>query len=117
MNEEPEDAIVVFITAANKGEADRLAGMLVETRLAACVQILPAIESTYRWQGQVERAVEVLLFVKTMRASFADLEKAVRALHSYETPEILAVPVVAGSEAYLGWLNASVNADAEAEGA
>ena len=103
------DAIVVFMTAANGEEAARLADMLVGAHLAACVQILPEMESVYRWQGQVERQPEVLILAKTTIAKFAELEREVRALHSYETPEIIAVPVTAGSAAYLDWLNASVN--------
>ena len=99
------DAIVVFMTAANGEEATRLAEMLVGAHLAACVQILPEMESVYRWQGKIERQSEILLLAKTTRAKFADLEREVRALHSYDTPEIIAVPVVEGSPAYLDWLN------------
>jgi len=102
------DAIVVFMTASNGEEATRLADLLIGAHLAACVQILPEIESVYRWQGQIERQSEVLLIAKTTTAKFAELEREVRALHSYETPEIVAVPIVAGSNPYLDWLNASV---------
>ena len=102
------DAIVVFMTAANGEEATRLAEMLVGAHLAACVQILPEIESVYRWQGNIERHAEVLLLAKTTQTKFDELEKEVRALHSYDTPEIIAVPVVAGSAPYLDWLNESV---------
>ena len=105
MSDDASDAIVVFMTAANGEEATRLADMLVGAQLAACVQILPEIESVYRWQGNIERASEVLLLVKTTRARFEELEREVRALHSYDTPEIVAVPIVAGSAAYLDWLN------------
>jgi len=101
------EAIVVFITAPNLEEAGRLAEMLIETRLAACVQILPEVESVYRWQGAIERKREVLLTAKTIRSRFADLEREVRALHSYETPEIIAVAVTAGSAPYLSWLSGS----------
>jgi len=99
-----DDAIVVFMTATNGEEATRLAEMLVGAHLAACVQILPEIESVYRWQGKIERSSEVLLLAKTTRAKFDDLEREVRALHSYDTPEIVAVPIVAGSAPYLEWL-------------
>ena len=98
------DAIVVFMTAASGEEATRLAEMLVGAHLAACVQILPEMESVYRWQGQVERQSEILLIVKTTRAKFSDLEREVRALHSYDTPEIIAVPIVMGSAPYLHWI-------------
>ncbi len=102
------DAIVVFMTAANGEEASRLAEMLVGAHLAACVQILPEMESVYRWQGKIERQAEVLLLVKTTVEKFDELEREVRALHSYDTPEIIAVPVTAGSESYLRWLNSSL---------
>jgi periplasmic divalent cation tolerance protein len=99
------DAIVVFLTAPNGEEATRLAEMLVGAHLAACVQILPEMESVYRWQGKIERQSEMLLLAKTTRAKFADLEREVRALHSYDTPEIIAVPVLDGSTPYLDWLS------------
>ena len=99
-----DDAIVVFMTAANGEEATRLAEMLVGAHLAACVQILPEMESVYRWQGKIERQSEVLLIAKTTQGKFDDLEREVRALHSYETPEIVAVPIVTGSAPYLEWL-------------
>ncbi|HEU5132564.1 MAG TPA: divalent-cation tolerance protein CutA [Pyrinomonadaceae bacterium] len=98
------DAIVVFMTAANGEEATRLAEMLVGAHLAACVQILPEIESVYRWQGKIERSSEVLLLAKTTRGKFDELEREVRALHSYDTPEIVAVPILTGSAPYLEWL-------------
>jgi len=100
-----DDAIVVFMTAANGEEATRLAEMLVGAHLAACVQILPEMESVYRWQGKIERSSEVLLLAKTTRGKFDDLEREVRALHSYDTPEIVAVPIVIGSAPYLEWLS------------
>ena len=99
-----DDAIVVFMTAASGEEASRLAEMLVGAHLAACVQILPEIESVYRWQGKIERQAEVLLLAKTTMGKFDELEREVRALHSYDTPEIVAVPVTVGSAPYLEWL-------------
>lgn len=105
MSEVVSDAIVVFMTASNGEEAARLADMLVGAHLAACVQILPEMESVYRWQGKIERAAEILLLAKTTRSKFEELEREVRALHSYDTPEIIAVPVVAGSTPYLEWLS------------
>jgi len=98
------DAIVVFMTAANGEEATRLADMLVGAHLAACVQILPEMESVYRWEGKIERQSEVLLLAKTTRGKFDELEREVRALHSYDTPEIVAVPIMTGSVPYLEWL-------------
>jgi periplasmic divalent cation tolerance protein len=103
-----DDPIVVFMTAANGEEATRLADMLIGAHLAACVQILPEMESVYRWEGKIERQSEILLLAKTTAGKFADLEREVRALHSYDTPEIIAVPILAGSTPYLEWLNKSL---------
>jgi periplasmic divalent cation tolerance protein len=114
MKIDANEAIVVFVTTANADEAAQLADMLVGQRLAACVQILPEIESIYRWQGKIERQREVLIIAKTIKAKFEELEAKVRAIHSYETPEIVAVPLTASSPPYLEWLNSSVNTDAEA---
>ena len=102
------EPIVVLMTAANREEANQIAELLVSERLAACVQILPEIESVYRWQGEVKREKEILLLAKTVASRFAELESKVRALHSYETPEIVAVPVVDVSEPYLKWLLSAV---------
>jgi len=105
MRDPSDQPIAVFITAPNQGEASRLADMLVERKFAACVQILPAMESVYHWQGRIERQPEVLLIAKTLTSKFAELEREVRALHSYETPEIVAVPLTAVSEPYRRWLS------------
>ncbi len=104
MSNNPQDPIVVLITAPNKDEAERIAEMLVSQGLAACVQMLTGMESVYRWKGEVQRDQEVLLLAKTTRARFDDLESKVSAMHSYETPEIIALPISAGSEAYLRWV-------------
>src|SRR5215472_7869193 len=104
MNENASNAIVVLMTAASGEEAARLADMLVGSRLAACVQILPQIESVYHWKGQIQRQPEILVLAKTTHERFAELEREVRALHRYETPEIIALPVTAGSPRYLNWL-------------
>jgi periplasmic divalent cation tolerance protein len=98
------DAIVVFMTAASAGEAQRIAGELVERQLAACVQILPEIESVYRWKDEIQHEKEILILAKTTAAQFVNLEKAVRAIHSYETPEIVAVPISQVSEPYRAWM-------------
>jgi periplasmic divalent cation tolerance protein len=113
MPEASEVAITVMMTAGSREEAVRLAEMLVGARLAACVQILPEIESVYRWQGEVRREPEVLLLAKTTRARFAALEREVRALHSYETPEIIALPIADASAPYLEWLTATLKTSAE----
>jgi periplasmic divalent cation tolerance protein len=108
MDTRADEPIAVFLTAANRQEAARLAEMLVSEQLAACVQILPQMESVYRWQGKIERQPEVLLIAKTLAVKFDELEKAVRAIHSYETPEIVATPLSAVSAPYLDWLSANL---------
>lgn len=103
-----DEPVVVLMTAANGEEAVRLADLLIGAHLAACVQILPEMESVYRWEGKIERQPEILLLAKTVRSKFEELEREVRALHSYETPEIIALPIVAGSAPYLQWLRANL---------
>ena len=102
------EPIVVLITAANRAEAGQIAELLVDARLAACVQILPEIQSIYRWQGEVARDTEVLVLAKTTRDRFDELDRRVREVHSYDTSEIVAVAVTAGSKSYLDWLQAAV---------
>lgn len=105
----PDEPIMVFMTAASVDEANRLADMLVDRRLAACVQIMQEMNSVFRWQGKVETQREVLLIVKTLHSKFPEIEREVVKLHSYETPEIVAIPLSAGSGPYLEWLKASVS--------
>jgi periplasmic divalent cation tolerance protein len=102
------EPLIVLITADKIETARQLAEKLVEDRLAACVNIVPRIESIYRWEGKVCRDEELLLIVKTEQTSFARLEAAVRALHSYTTPEIIALPIAYGSAPYLKWLHESL---------
>jgi periplasmic divalent cation tolerance protein len=104
------DAIVVLMTASSLEEAARIAEVLVNQKLAACVQVLPEMQSIYVWKGEVQHEREVLMIAKTVRSNFAALERQVSALHSYETPEIVALPIVAGSARYLEWLAASCDA-------
>lgn len=108
MADKSADAVVVLMTAGSREEAVRLADILVVARLAACVQILPEIESVYHWEGKVERSAETLLLAKTTTANFEPLEVMVRSLHSYETPEIIALPITAASAPYLEWLTTNV---------
>ena len=107
MAEANSAAIVVLLTAGSQEEASRLAEMLVGAHLAACVQILPQMESVYRWKGEVHRAPEFLLLAKTTAACFDELEREVRALHTYDTPEIIAVPVTHVSTPYFEWLTSN----------
>lgn len=96
--------IVVLITAPSSEEAVKIAKALVEERLAACANIIRDIRSVFRWEGKIEDDSEVLIVIKTREALFEDLEKRVRELHSYSVPEVIALPIVKGSEAYLNWL-------------
>jgi len=98
------DEIVAFITASNEEEAAKIAKELVEARLAGCVNIVKDIRSIYSWQGKIEDDKEVLMIVKTQKAIFDPLMKKVKELHSYSVPEIIALPIVEGSEDYLKWL-------------
>src|SRR5262247_1906396 len=105
-----QDFIVVYVIAGSAEEGDRLAHALVEDKLAACVNRIKSIESVYRWQGKVETSDEELLIIKTRKDLFGPLEKRIRELHSYSVPEIIALPLIAGSPAYLGWLSEQVAA-------
>lgn len=98
------DVLIVLITAPGREEGERIGAALVEEQLAACVNLLGPIRSIYRWKGEVCREDEHLLVVKTVRRRFAALEQRVRALHPYETPEIIAFPVERGFEEYLQWV-------------
>jgi periplasmic divalent cation tolerance protein len=102
------DALVVLTTLEKQEDGERLAGFLVEGELAACVQILPPMISVYRWQGAVEKASEILLLIKTTRAAYPRLETVIKEHHPYQTPEIIALPVEAGSAEYLSWLGLAV---------
>ncbi len=102
------DKIVVLSTCGSEEEAGRIASVLVERRLAACVNLLPNMRSVYRWKGAVESAAECLLVIKSSRDRFEALRAALEAAHSYELPEALALTVVDGSPAYLEWLDASL---------
>lgn len=99
-------AVSVYIVAADAAEADCIAEALVAERLAACVNMLGAIRSVYRWQGAIERADEVAMIAKTTETRFDALAARVRVLHSYDTPAIVAWPIVAGDAAYLDWIAA-----------
>jgi periplasmic divalent cation tolerance protein len=102
------DKIIVLCTCGSSKEAEIIAQSLVEGRVAACVNILPGLRSIYRWKGAVEDAQEWLLVIKTTRELFERLRSEIRMLHSYEVPEIVALPVVDGLDAYLNWIAESV---------
>jgi periplasmic divalent cation tolerance protein len=104
-----KDSRIVLVTCASLFEAQKIANTVVEKRLAACVNILGgAIHSVYRWKGSVERAKERLMVIKTSKRRLSDLEKEVKRLHSYDVPEFVVLPIVAGSREYLGWLEENV---------
>lgn len=105
------DKIVILCTCASTEEAERLARLLVEQRLAACVNVVPAMRSFYRWQGALESAEECLLIVKSSRDLFAPLRAALEEAHSYEVPEVIALPVVDGAPAYLSWISANLRTE------
>jgi periplasmic divalent cation tolerance protein len=102
------DCCQVTTTVATQADAERIAAALVEERLAACVQVAGPIMSIYRWQGAIERATEWHCHCKTTRARYPALEARLRELHPYETPEIIALPIVAGFPAYLAWIEEGV---------
>jgi periplasmic divalent cation tolerance protein len=105
------EGIVVLVTCGSAREGRKIARALIERKLAACVNLLPtAIESVYRWKGQIDSAREFLLIVKTIRRRFAAVESEIYRLHSYDVPEIIALPIVSGSRDYLRWIAESVAA-------
>jgi periplasmic divalent cation tolerance protein len=106
-------AIQVLTTVAKREDAQRIAAELVQQRLAACVQISGPLTSCYRWKGQLETAEEWLCAIKTTEQAYASLEAALRRLHDYDEPEIIAVPIVAGSQGYLDWLAREVDGPRE----
>ncbi|PWU11567.1 MAG: divalent-cation tolerance protein CutA [Terriglobia bacterium] len=105
------DKIVVLSTCASEEEAERLARTLVDQRLAACVNVIPRMKSYYRWRGALETAEECLLLIKSSRERFAELRTTLEKAHSYEVPEVLALPVVEGAANYLNWLQTSLAAE------
>ncbi|HLH12000.1 MAG TPA: divalent-cation tolerance protein CutA [Methylovirgula sp.] len=100
------DFCVALTTVPNRERARAIARTLVEQRLAACVQMLP-IESVFTWQDRLEESAEILLLIKIKRADYAQLQQAILSLHDYETPEIIALPIVEGSAPYLEWIKAT----------
>ncbi len=102
------DYVQVLTTAGSEEEAGRIGRHLVEARLAACVQVVGPILSTYRWQGAIEREREWQCLAKTEAGRYEEVESAIRALHSYDEPEILAIPVLAGSAGYLAWVSENI---------
>jgi periplasmic divalent cation tolerance protein len=96
--------LIVFITTSSGKESDLIANSLVESRIAACVNIVPGIKSIYTWKGKKESSKEYLLIVKTIKANFAKLKKHVKALHSYDMPEIIGIAIDNAGKDYLNWI-------------
>jgi periplasmic divalent cation tolerance protein len=99
-----EQAILVLTNVPDAELARSLATALVEQRLAACVNILPAVQSIYRWQGAVEQTSEITLLIKSTQARYSELQEAIVRLHPYDVPEVIAIPLSAGLPSYLGWI-------------
>lgn len=104
------DNIVVLVTASNEDEARNIADLLIKERRVACVNIIPRIESLFWWQGKPESAHESLMVIKTRLPLFNEIISLVKKMHSYQVPEIIALPIVSGNEDYLRWLRNSVKA-------
>lgn len=101
-----QDFIVVLVTAANRTEAEQIGQSIVEKKLAACCNIVDSIFSIFHWEGKICEENEVLLMIKSVKNRFQEIVAEVKKLHSYKTPEIIALPIMAGSEDYLNWINA-----------
>ncbi|MEW6425234.1 MAG: divalent-cation tolerance protein CutA [Bacillota bacterium] len=111
-----EEYIQVFTTTEKKDEAEMIARKLLEKRLAGCIQVIGPLTSSYWWRGRIETAEEWVCLIKSKKALYARIEEAIKEVHSYETPEIVAVPVVAGSADYLGWLRSELKEENDQDG-
>lgn len=107
-----QDSIVIISNVPDSETANRLANELVGRQLAACVNIMPGVQSVYRWQGKLEQASEISLFIKTRRVCYAAVEAAIVSLHPYDVPEIIALPISSGLPKYLQWLAQETTAPA-----
>ncbi|MBD3290854.1 divalent cation tolerance protein CutA [candidate division KSB1 bacterium] len=97
--------IIILITCSSADEAEKISAALLDEKLIACANIVPGIQSLFRWQGEMSKENEVLLILKSTAEKFEPVELAVQELHSYDTPEIIAIPIVKGSEKYLKWIS------------
>ena len=100
-----QSKIVILITTSSEGEARKIADLLLNERKAACVNIVPKVESLYWWQGNIESAQEYLLIVKTNTAKLKEITDLIKKVHTYEVPEIIALPIIGGNEDYIKWLD------------
>ena len=104
--QESSEHIVILNTCPDKDTGEKIARALVDAKLAACVNIIPGVISTYRWKGEICRDEEALLLIKTRTADFKEVENMIKKLHPYDVPEIIALPITKGSKEYLEWLSA-----------
>lgn len=106
-----EQVLLILTNTPDEATAHSIARTLVERRLAACANVLPAVRSVYQWQGAVEEAVEVPLLIKSTRSRYTELETAIKAVHPYDVPEIIALPVTEGLPSYLQWVVSETKKD------
>ncbi len=102
------DPIIILTTVSSKKEAELIGSKLIDKELAACVNIIPNIKSIYRWEGKINKDSEYLLIIKTVKRAEEDVFENIRKLHSYNTPEIISIPITGGEKSYLNWLSKSV---------
>lgn len=108
-----QQVLLILTNAPDETTAHAIARSLVEQKLAACVNLLPGVRSVYRWQGAIEEAEEITMLIKSTPERYAELEAAIRRVHPYEVPEIIAVPVTAGLPEYLGWVGSETKKDVD----
>lgn len=101
--------LVILVTAGNQKEAAMIGREMVNAKLAACANVIPGIQSIYRWEGKVVKAQEALLILKSTKSRYRTLEKAIKAIHTYDTPEIIALPVKEGLDRYIGWVRSETH--------
>ena len=109
MNKPVGQVLVILVTTVNEEEAVRIGKGMVDAKLAACANIIPGVQSIYRWKGKVVKAQETLLILKSTRPRYRALEKAIKTMHTYETPEIIALPVKEGLDQYIGWVRSETH--------
>ncbi len=106
-----DNPVVILVTVATKEEGESIANQVVNRKLAACVNIIPQLQSIYYWQNKIETGSEVLLLIKTMPDRLTDLIQQIKLLHSYDVPEILALPIIQGNQEYIRWVYDSTRAE------
>jgi periplasmic divalent cation tolerance protein len=109
MKKSAGQVFVILVTTANQEEAAKIGKEMVNAKLAACANIIPGVQSIYRWKGKVVKAQETLLILKSTQLRYRVLEKAIKAMHTYETPEIIALPVKKGLDRYIGWVRSETH--------